>query len=53
MSRRPHALLEQSEVHAACAIALEDQIAHVPTPHWEPLAFTLLEIAPGAVAHRF
>ena len=38
---------EQGEVHAACAIALEDGVAHVPTPHGETLAFALFEIAPA------
>jgi hypothetical protein len=36
---------EQSKVHAARDIALEDGIAYVPTPHGQTLALALFEVA--------
>ena len=37
---------EQGEVDAAREVALEDGIAHVPTPHRQAVTLALLEVAP-------
>src|SRR6185295_19101691 len=38
---------EERKVHAACDVALEDGVAHVPAPHRQALALALLEVAPA------
>lgn len=43
---------EQGEVHAARDVALENGIAHVPTPHRQALTLALLEVAPRTTVHR-
>ena len=38
---------EQSEVHTAGEVALEDGVAHVPAPYRQALALAFLEVAPA------
>ena len=38
---------EERKVHAARDVARQDGIANVPTPDWQTLALTFLEVAPS------
>ena len=37
---------ERGDIHAARDVALEDGVAHMPAPHRQALALTLLKVAP-------